>query len=298
LNAWKQKWKELFPYILLTFTLLFFALGTQFLDDYKFTSQEFILWIWFSIFNYLTLWMVMFIQNTIIEMDTVSEKLIQFEKSHTVNQLLVSISCQLVVPLKRAKEQVHSIQDEILSSRQTDSLKRIEEDLTQAEQSLNQYLSIMENNHEKKGTWNFVEELEGIIQLMKLYAKMHQVEMIYTSTAEEELAIKGEHSMIRFALINIIKNAIEACKPRGQVNIYLHDMLQEVYIVIEDNGVGIPTELLTKIDKPLPSFKENGTGLGLASTFKIAESLGGRVEVESKPNEGTTFSLYFPKWAL
>jgi signal transduction histidine kinase len=211
---------------------------------------------------------------------------------------LVSISCQLILPLKRAREWVHSVQDESLTPHQADSLNRIENELAQADRSLNQYLSIMGNNHEKQGTRNFVEELEEIIQLMKLYAKMHQVELIYTSTADEDLSIKGEHSMIRFALINIIKNAIEACEPRGQVNIYLHEMLKEVYIVIEDNGSGIPTEFLTKMDQPLPSIKENGTGLGLASTFKIAESLGGRVEVESKPNEGTTFSLYFQKWAL
>ncbi len=297
-KSWKPKWKEFYPYILLTFSLFFFALGTQFLDDYKFANKELILWIWFSLFNYLTLWMVLFIQNTIKEMETVSAKLIQFEKNHTVNQLLVSISCQLVVPLKRANEWVHSVQGENLTSRQTDSLRNIENELTQAERNLQQYLSVMDHSDDKQGTWNFVDELKEIIQLMKLYANMHQVEIIYTSTAEEDVAIKGEHSMIRFALMNIIKNAIEACEPRGKVNIYLHEMLKEIYIVIEDNGGGIPATLLERIDQPHSSLKENGTGLGLASTFKIAELLGGRVEVNSKPNEGTTFSLYFQKWAI
>lgn len=104
--------------------------------------------------------------------------------------------------------------------------------------------------------------------------------------------------MVRFALINLIKNAIEACDPKGQVTICLHDMLKEIYIVIEDNGSGIPASLLPSLGKPLPTAKVNGTGLGLVSTYKIAEFMGGRVEVESSPEEGTTFSLYFPKLAI
>jgi nitrogen-specific signal transduction histidine kinase len=49
------------------------------------------------------------------------------------------------------------------------------------------------------------------------------------------------------------------------------------------------------LGQPLHSGKENGTGLGIAVAYKITESLGGKIEVESKKGVGTTFSLYFPK---
>lgn len=122
------------------------------------------------------------------------------------------------------------------------------------------------------------------------------MQLLYTSTAEEDVTIKGDPGMLRFALLNIIKNGVEACSPNGCVNISLHEMLKDVYIVIEDNGNGIPKQVLSQIGKPLSSGKLNGTGLGLASTYKITESMGGGVEVESDLNKGTVFSLYFPKW--
>lgn len=297
-NRQQAKWKEYYPYILLVLTVIFYYLGAQFLPDDKFTPHEFILWICFSLLNVLTLWMIMYLQKTIQVMESVSEKIIQFEKNRTLNQLLIAISQQLLVPLQTAIEMVGTVHEEQLTVRQAYDLRKIEKELHQAQQSLNQYLRIIEEKQEIQGEWNFVKELEEIIQFMTIYANRKQVKLCYLSTAQEALSIKGEYSMIRFTLVNIIKNAIDACEPQGNVNISLHEMLKEVYVVIEDNGIGLPANFLSLISHPLQTMKENGKGLGLASTFKIAESIGGRVEVESKPNEGTTFSLYFPKWAL
>jgi two-component system, sporulation sensor kinase B len=297
-EKWNPKWKAFYPYVLLTCTLLFFALGTQFLDDYAFTHREIILWVWFSIFSYVTFWMIMYLQNTLQEIEVVSQKMIQFEKDHTLNHLLVFISQQLSSPLSNAKEIISLVKEEPLTSHQLFSLRKIETELNQAEQGVEQYLSILDDSKEKQNVWSFVEELENTVELMKLYAEVHQVELKYSSTLEEDVSFKGDRTMVRFALINLIKNAIEACDLKGRVTICLHEMLKEIYIVVEDNGSGIPASVLPHLGKPLPTVKENGTGLGLVSTYKIAESMGGRVEVESSPEEGTIFSLYFPKLAI
>jgi two-component system sporulation sensor kinase B len=292
------KWKKSYPYILLSTSLIFFALGTQFLDDYSFTAQELILWAWFSIFNFLTFWMALYFQASMREMESMTAKVIQFEKNHTINHMLVYISQQMLSPLKSAEGFLKKVQDGPLTSDQTYNLLQTQNEMKQAEKCLEHYLTFMGEKWKEKGDLSFVTELEQVVALMKSYADMHEVDLIYTSTAEDHISVKGDPSLLRFALLNVIKNAIEACFPKGRVNICLHEMLKEVYIVIEDNGVGIPAKVLDQLGKPLPSGKVNGTGLGLASTFKITESMGGRVEVESTPNEGTTFSLYFPKWAI
>ena len=297
-EKWNPKWKAFYPYVLLTCTLFFFALGTQFLDDYAFTYREIILWVWFSMLSYVTFWMIMYLQNTLQEIEDVSQEMIQFEKNHTLNHLLVFISQQLSSPLSNAKEMISLVKEEPLTSHQLFSLRKIETELNQAGQGVEQYLSILDDSKEKQNVWSFVDELEHTVELMKLYAEVHQVELTYSSTLEEDVSFKGDRTMVRFALINLIKNAIEACNLKGRVTICLHEMLKEIYIVVEDNGSGIPASVLPHLGKPLPTVKENGTGLGLVSTYKIAESMGGRVEVESSPEEGTTFSLYFPKLAI
>ena len=67
-------------------------------------------------------------------------------------------------------------------------------------------------------------------------------------------------------------------------------------IEVADNGHGIPPELLPKIFDPFFTTKEagKGTGLGLSIAYKIVESHGGRLEVQSTPGSGTRFTLSLP----
>jgi two-component system sporulation sensor kinase B len=297
-EQWGQKWRGIYPYILLTFSLVFFALGTQFLDDYTFTSSEMKLWLFFSLLNYLTFWMILHLKNSFKEMENMNEKVIQFEKNHTINHLLVYISQQLLTPLKSANGFLQQVEEGQISSQQSYHLLQAKNELFQAERTLEQYLNFMDEKWHEHRDMSFVKELQEVVGIMKSYAEIYHVDLIYTSTTDDDISIKGDPPLLRFALMNVIKNAIEACQPKGVVNICLHEMLKDVYIVIEDNGIGIPPQVLSQLGKPLTSGKVNGTGLGLASTFKITESMGGRVEVESNLNEGTVFSLYFPKWEM
>ncbi|MCL6573918.1 MAG: sensor histidine kinase [Bacillus sp. (in: Bacteria)] len=296
-EKWGIKWRAMYPLIILTISLVIFALGTQFLDDYTFSLAEIQLWFWFSILNFLTFWVLVHLHNSFKEMEEISEKVIQFEKNHTINHLLVYISQQMLSPLKSANCFLELMEQEPLTKHQSLQLIQAKSELIQAERCLEHYLMFMDDKWKEQKDMSFVKELLNVVQLMKSYAQIQQVELIYTSTAEEDVSIKGDPSMLRFALLNIIKNGIEACSPNGRVNIYLHEMLKDVYIVIEDNGIGIPKQVLYQLGKPLSSGKVNGTGLGLASTYKITESMGGRIEVESVENNGTVFSLYFPKWS-
>lgn len=264
-------------------------------DGYQ-LAFRFILMIIAFILNYLTITFVIYLHNSFHELEVMNEKVIQFEKNHTINHLLVYISQQMSAPLKSAKCYMELLEKAPLTKQQSLHLIKTKNELSQAESCLNHYLTVMDEKFTEQKEMSFVKELQDVVFLMKSYAQMHQVQLIYTSTAEEDVTIKGDPGMLRFALLNIIKNGVEACSPNGCVNISLHEMLKDVYIVIEDNGNGIPKQVLNQLGKPLSSGKLNGTGLGLASTYKITESMGGRVEVESDVNKGTVFSLYFPKW--
>ena len=78
------------------------------------------------------------------------------------------------------------------------------------------------------------------------------------------------------ALFNLLKNSYEAM------------------IGIIDNGGGIKPEYLPKLFTPLATTKPNGTGLGLLISKQIIEAHGGHLKVESRPQEGTTFSIFLP----
>lgn len=72
-----------------------------------------------------------------------------------------------------------------------------------------------------------------------------------------------------------------------------------VEIVVRDNGVGIPRDVVDHIFEPFVSTKEpgRGTGLGLAVAARLIDSLGGTIRVESEEGEGTEFTVVLPAWA-
>ncbi len=100
------------------------------------------------------------------------------------------------------------------------------------------------------------------------------------------------------AFMNLIINAIQALKDEGVIVIKT-DLMSEngykkVIVSIEDNGVGIPEEILDKIFEPIFSTKENGAGLGLSITKQIIEDHDGEISVWSREGKGSKFTVSIP----
>ncbi len=97
---------------------------------------------------------------------------------------------------------------------------------------------------------------------------------------------------------NIILNAIDACPAKtGRVNVGTrYDADAQIAILsIADHGPGVAPEERDKIFEAFHSSKgHGGTGLGLAAAKKIVDEIGGTVEIESAPGEGTTFQVKLP----
>lgn len=101
---------------------------------------------------------------------------------------------------------------------------------------------------------------------------------------------------IKQALMNLILNAAQAIEGNGTISLITQHIDGEVVIRIEDDGCGIPDELIDRIFDPFFTTKPVGvgTGLGLAITFGIMERHGGEIEVVSKPNQGTSIRAHLP----
>lgn len=117
-------------------------------------------------------------------------------------------------------------------------------------------------------------------------------------------------------LINIFQNSIEAMNGKGNLNIelkklknsydlhskcehsvkhpYAAEEQAHVRIRIEDNGKGIPREIIDKIFYPFFTTKEKGSGLGLSFSKKVVDSHKGMIDVESQIGSGTTFTIQIP----
>jgi signal transduction histidine kinase len=105
-------------------------------------------------------------------------------------------------------------------------------------------------------------------------------------------------SQINQVFLNLITNAAQATSEEGGV-IALRTWQPnpgQVVVEVSDNGHGIPADVLPKIFDPFFTTKEvgKGTGLGLSICYKIVEGHGGRIDVQSRPGEGTRFTVTLP----
>jgi two-component system, sporulation sensor kinase E len=96
------------------------------------------------------------------------------------------------------------------------------------------------------------------------------------------------------AILNLVKNALAAMPGGGRLLLKAEGQPDEVRITISDSGTGIAEENLPKIFEPYFTTKDNGTGLGLTITFKIVKEHGGEITVDSKPGQGSSFTITLP----
>jgi signal transduction histidine kinase len=106
--------------------------------------------------------------------------------------------------------------------------------------------------------------------------------------------ISGDPGMLQQALLNLTINACHAMPDGGTLKIICRAApRRRVEISIEDTGVGIPPENLSRIFDLYFTTKEKGSGIGLSMVFRIVQLHDGEVEVQSTPGRGTRFRLLF-----
>ncbi len=108
--------------------------------------------------------------------------------------------------------------------------------------------------------------------------------------------VYGNAGEIEQVFLNLLLNAQHAMPSGGRITIGMKEDLGYLVVKVSDTGVGIPDDLLPKIFEPFFTTRgsEGGTGLGLSIIHGIVQKHRGRIEVESQPGKGTTFTVYLP----
>ncbi|WP_461210779.1 sensor histidine kinase [Desulfocurvus sp. DL9XJH121] len=119
--------------------------------------------------------------------------------------------------------------------------------------------------------------------------------------APELPCIRASASELQQVLLNLVNNSIDAIGPGGgDIRIFTRQDKGGVVLGVEDSGEGIPKANLSRIFDPFFTTKPvgKGTGLGLSIIYGIIKKMGGEVDVDSVPGQGTTFTLHFPESIL
>lgn len=111
-------------------------------------------------------------------------------------------------------------------------------------------------------------------------------------------AVIGDASALRMVLANLVANAVRYNRPEGSVRITAAVEENTVALLVADTGIGVAPEHQERIFEEfyrVPGRGEGGTGMGLPICQRIAEELGGRITLVSRPGDGSTFTVILPR---
>jgi nitrogen fixation/metabolism regulation signal transduction histidine kinase len=142
----------------------------------------------------------------------------------------------------------------------------------------------------------YVRDLfENLYQLMEPTLEQKNIEMDIV-LKDTGLMVDVDISLVEQVLINLLVNAIEAVKENPEARIILSADLsseQKILIKIADNGAGIAEDVIENIFIPFFSTRKNGSGIGLSLCKEIMMLHKGNIQVQSKPEQGSVFTLVF-----
>jgi signal transduction histidine kinase len=139
--------------------------------------------------------------------------------------------------------------------------------------------------------------IDETIQLAKNQIKLSKIK-IETNIDKNLQPLYGDRKLLIQVFLNLFLNAIDAMPDGGKLSIRVSQKqkIGFISILIKDTGCGIPHHLLNSIFNPFFTTKptSKGTGLGLSVSKGIIEKHGGDIVVESKVDNGTTFTVHLP----
>ena len=241
------------------------------------------------------------------ERKQIESQLVQSEKLSALGELTAGVSHELNQPLNGIKITSQSLLRDIKKNRL--EAEELEEDLTEIVQQVNKMAEII--NHMRTYTRNtegnssemidISTVIEGPFRILDQQLTTHGIEVIkdFAPGLPEVMCDPIRLEQVFMNLITNAKGSVESCgkeNKRIEIRAYESDDSQSVEVTVKDNGEGIPEHLRQKIFQPFFTTKEpgKGTGLGLSVSHRIIEEHQGRIELESKVGEGTTFKVILP----
>ncbi len=141
---------------------------------------------------------------------------------------------------------------------------------------------------------NVADPLTNCLKTLK--AQLEERRIALTLNMQGTLpAVALDKAQMEQVFFNLLKNALEAIPDGGHVDIDLASDDNDVIVSIRDDGAGMTEDQVTHLFEPYKTSKKHGTGLGLMVTRRIIRDHGGTIAVQSKPGEGSAFTLRLPR---
>ncbi|EDQ02450.1 sensor histidine kinase [Shewanella benthica KT99] len=238
------------------------------------------------------------LQNNLVLLNETRQQLVTNEKLTALGELTAGIAHEINNPTAVILGNM-----ELLKSELGDNAAIVEEEIELVIQQVGRISTIIRSllQYSRPGEFNApleMHQLTPIIEEMLVLVRhsIQEKEVILSQELNASYPIEVNRPQLLQVLINLVVNAAHAMDEQGRIWIRTYDWVHMdepigVKIEIEDEGRGIPQELLSRIFDPFYTTRKDGTGLGLSLSYGIIKRIGGTIEVTSTVGKGTLFTI-------
>ncbi|MGM0577269.1 MAG: two-component system sensor histidine kinase NtrB [Myxococcota bacterium] len=226
------------------------------------------------------------------------EQMKRAEQFATLGKLAAAIAHEIRNPLASISGAIQLLRSTVdlerddarlmdIVSRETDALNQwITDFLTYARPRIGERVPVDVSRH-----------IADAMVVLKADEKLANIDFEFD--ADGEALVLADPTYLKQVIWNILNNAVQAIPDGGTIRVHVEpfDNDQGAFhrIRLSDTGTGIPEEALDRVFEPFFTTKESGTGLGLATVYRIVTEHGGHASVESEVGHGTTFIVDLPR---
>lgn len=254
------------------------------------------------------------LNDMINELNRRNEQLIQAKKLASLGTLTSGVAHELNNPLNNISTSVQILLEELDDGDREYKKELLLETERQVERARDIVKALLEFSRERSFCLKRVRLKDVVDDTIRLIRGELPADVELQVEVPEEITGDMDPRRIQQVLLNLILNGIQAMEGSGVLKIAAtqDEEAGEFCFMVQDTGKGIPEEILPKIFDPFFTTKDGGgdggpghaeyhgiieqpgSGLGLSICHSIVEKHGGRIEVESKPGEGATFTIHLP----
>ncbi len=236
------------------------------------------------------------LQETNQQLRAAQLQLVQSEKLAAIGQLTAGIVHDVKTPLGVIKGMAELIQEgDGLGPQTKMDLNLIRENAERANKIVTDLLKFARQSKPEIRRQDLRETVETTLRLTSYMIRKNQITLELELPHQPVMACY-DSQQIEQVLINLIHNAIQAMPKSGTLQVRLCLTGENASISVRDTGIGIAAEDINRIFDPFFTTKPvgEGTGLGLSVSYGIVACHSGRIEVESGPGQGSTFTVILP----
>ena len=239
-----------------------------------------------------------FLVKDIQKRKAMEEQLAQADKLASIGELSSGVAHEINNPLGVILGYTQLLlRGESDASERYADLKTIEKHVRSCKTIVEDLLSFSRKSDTEKEVLDIHRIIDDVLTFVQHHSQIEHIEFEKDYSRSVQ-SLKVDEKKIKQVLINLIMNAIHAVGKKGCIRIttLLSEAGDDLHIRVADDGHGIESRYLNKIFDPFFTTKTTGegTGLGLSVSYGIVQNHGGHIQVESRPGEGSVFTVVLP----